>query len=327
MLEPVGGAFSIDLPNAAVLALSPTLPFLVLAYIRYSLTFRSVRAEFALRKSELAELNRAVVLHHKVCSRIARSRESAPYRGHIWRALIGDRGDLPGEKAAEYEDLQVHAEFLQKVIIRLRTRPLQRLKTWIHKKSLHSALGWVLATDVIAFLSILTLSVHHPGQTGSAIARLSGADFGTSWYPVDGPTLYANAVSAGLAIAAAPLFYLARRVNLRRQYSLEFYLFKDLATIGRGLTFEQSHFDDAQERLEGADEQQAVDDWRSVLQVSQSATVEEVRTAYRLLIKQCHPDRVHGMSEGFRRLAEAETKKLNFAYQQALVAMAGPATA
>jgi hypothetical protein len=327
MLEPVSGAFPVDLPNAAVLALSPALPFLALAYIRHSLTFRSVRAEFAFRKSELAELNRAVVLHHKVCSRVQQARESAPRHRHLWRALSGDRVDLPEEQSAEYEDLQVHAEFLQTVIIRLRTRPLQRLKTWIHKKSLHSALGWVLATDVIALLSILTLSVHHSGQTGSAIARLSGADFGASWYPVDGHTLYANAVSAGLAIAAAPLFYLAHRVKLRRQHSLEFCLFKDLATVGRGMAFEPLHFDDAQEKLEGADEQQAVEDWRSVLQVSQSATVEEIRTAYRLLIKQCHPDRVHGMSEAFRRLAEVETKKLNFAYQQALVTMVGPAIA
>jgi hypothetical protein len=320
MLEPVDGAFSIDLLNAAVLALSPALPFLALAYIRYSLMFRSVRAEFGLRKSELVELNRAVVLHHKVCSRIQQSRESAAYGRHLWRALIGERAELPDAKAAEYENLQVHAEFLQTVIVRLRTRPLQRLKTWIHKKSLHSALGWVLATDVIAFLSILTLSFHHSAQTGSA----SGADFGTSWYSVDGHTLYANAVSAGLAIAAAPLFYLARRVKLRRQHSLEFCLFTDLATIGRGLAFEQLRSDDEQERLERADEQ-AVDDWRSVLQVSQSATIEEIQTAYRLLIKQCHPDRVHGMSEAFRRLAEAETKRLNFAYQEALLAMAGPA--
>jgi hypothetical protein len=324
MLEPVSGAFSIDLPNAAVLALSPALPFLVLAYIRHSLAFRSVRPEFPLRKSELVELNRAIVLHHKVSSRIQQAREAAPRHPYLWRALIGDRADLPDDQAAEYEDLQVHAEFLQTVIIRLRTRPLQRLKTWIHKKSFHSALGWVLATDIIALLSILTLSVHHSAQTGSAIARLSGADFGTSWYPVDGHTLYANAVSAGLAIAAAPLFYLAHLVKLRRQHSLEFCLFKDLATIGRGMAFERLHFDDTQERLEGADEQQTVEDWRSVLQVSRSATVEEIRIAYRLLIKQCHPDRVHGMSEAFRRLAEVETKKLNFAYQQALVAMAGP---
>ena len=325
MLEPVSGAFSVDLPEAAVLALSPALPFLVLAYIRHSLTLRSVPAEFALRKSELAELSRAVVRHHKVCSRIQQVRESAPPHRHVWRALIGDRADLPDEKSAEYEDLRVHAEFLQTVIMRLRARPLQRLKTWIHKKSLHSALGWVLATDGIAFLSVLTLSAHHSGQTGPTIARFSSPDFVTSWYSVDGHTLYANAVSAGLAIAAAPLFYLARRVKLRRQHGLELCLFKDLATIGRGLAFEQLHYDDAQESLEGADDLGALDDWRSVLQVSQSATVEEIRTAYRRLIKQCHPDRVHGMSEEFRRLADAETKRLNFAYQQALVAMAGSA--
>lgn len=319
MLVPGSEAFSNGLPNAAVVALSPTLPFLVLAYIRHSLMFRSVRPEFALHKSELAELNRALVLHGKICSRIQQLRRSVPYRDNFWRALIDRRADLPHEQAAEYDDLQVHAEFLHTVIIRLRSRPLQRLKTWIRKESRHSALGWVLATDVIAFLSILTFSLHYFGQTGLAIAQLSGADFGI--------TLYANAVSAGLAIAAAPLFYLASRVKLQRQYNLEFCLFKDLAIIGRGLAFEQLQGDDAQDRPQWVDEQQAVDDWHSVLQVSQSATVEEIQTAYRLLIKKCHPDRVHGMSEGFRRLAEAETKKLNFAYQQALLAMSGPASA
>jgi hypothetical protein len=97
-LEPVS---PVDLPNAAVLALSPALPFLVLAYIRHSLTMRSMRAEFALRKRELAELSRAVVRHHEVCSRIRQVRGPAPRRHHLWRALIGDRGDVHDEKAAE----------------------------------------------------------------------------------------------------------------------------------------------------------------------------------------------------------------------------------
>ena len=37
-----------------------------------------------------------------------------------------------------------------------------------------------------------------------------------------------------------------------------------------------------------------------------------------MLIKQNHPDRVHGMSPAFRELAEAETKRINVAYQEAL---------
>jgi hypothetical protein len=60
----------------------------------------------------------------------------------------------------------------------------------------------------------------------------------------NGHTLYATAVSAGLAMVAAALFYLGRRVKLRRQHGLEFCLFKDLATIGRGLAFEQLPYGD-----------------------------------------------------------------------------------
>jgi hypothetical protein len=38
----------------------------------------------------------------------------------------------------------------------------------------------------------------------------------------------------------------------------------------------------------------------------------------KLLVKQNHPDRVHSMAPAFKQLAEAETKKLNVAYAQAL---------
>ena len=46
--------------------------------------------------------------------------------------------------------------------------------------------------------------------------------------------------------------------------------------------------------------------------------MEEVRKAYKNLIKQNHPDRVHDMSPVFRDLAELETKKVNATYRQAL---------
>jgi DnaJ-domain-containing protein 1 len=47
--------------------------------------------------------------------------------------------------------------------------------------------------------------------------------------------------------------------------------------------------------------------------------MEEVKEAYKALIKQNHPDRVHGMSAAFKTLAESETKRINAAYRQALV--------
>src|SRR5205085_2453305 len=51
--------------------------------------------------------------------------------------------------------------------------------------------------------------------------------------------------------------------------------------------------------------------------VAPSATVDEVKQAYKLLVKQNHPDRVASMAPVFQELAEAETKKLNIAYAEA----------
>ena len=50
------------------------------------------------------------------------------------------------------------------------------------------------------------------------------------------------------------------------------------------------------------------EDWIDVLGVSAQATINEVKHAYKLLIKQNHPDRVQDMSPAFRTLAEAEQK-------------------
>ena len=60
------------------------------------------------------------------------------------------------------------------------------------------------------------------------------------------------------------------------------------------------------------------DNWITILGVSEAATIEEVKDAYKALIKQNHPDRVQGMSAAFKDLAEAETKKINAAYREAL---------
>jgi DnaJ-class molecular chaperone len=61
--------------------------------------------------------------------------------------------------------------------------------------------------------------------------------------------------------------------------------------------------------------------WFDVLGLSSSATIDDVKQAYKALVKQSHPDRVHGMSPVFRELAEAETKKINIAYAEALMCL------
>ena len=61
---------SMMLLNAALLALWPVLPVLIVCYIRQSLIARRMRPTFALRKSETDELDRAHRLFGRICERV-----------------------------------------------------------------------------------------------------------------------------------------------------------------------------------------------------------------------------------------------------------------
>lgn len=52
-----------------------------------------------------------------------------------------------------------------------------------------------------------------------------------------------------------------------------------------------------------------------ILGVSVTATVAQIKSAYRTRIKECHPDRFAGMDESSRAAAEEWTKSLNAAYE------------
>lgn len=61
--------------------------------------------------------------------------------------------------------------------------------------------------------------------------------------------------------------------------------------------------------------------WHEVLGVSKGASLEEVQTAYRSLIRQYHPDKVATLGEELRELAERKSKAINKAYNDALAAV------
>lgn len=58
--------------------------------------------------------------------------------------------------------------------------------------------------------------------------------------------------------------------------------------------------------------------WWHVLQVAPSATKEEIRQAYRRLIKENHPDKAAHLSPELQAAVERVAKRLNDAYERAI---------
>jgi hypothetical protein len=177
------------------------------------------------------------------------------------------------------------------------------------------ALGGALAVHVL-LLTLLTVAL----QSSWASELMISAKNPLSWYPLDARIFYANAAAAILAAGSAPAFFFLRWINLRRRYAFEFCALKEFAYGDPSRVIEQLKADgeippaDAMVDSDG-------DAWFTVLGLSPSATVEQVKEAYKSLIKQNHPDRVHGMAQAFMTLAETNTKKLNAAYQYALFSL------
>jgi hypothetical protein len=59
-----------------------------------------------------------------------------------------------------------------------------------------------------------------------------------------------------------------------------------------------------------------VDGCYKVLGISPTATPEEVRASYRKKIREYHPDRVAGLGEKLRKMADEESKQINKAYSE-----------
>jgi hypothetical protein len=313
------------LVNALLLALWPVLPGLMFAYLRQSLSIRRVRPDFSLRKSEAGELDRALSLYDDTRRRLqeiedeCRQAESAQCRD--WRDFFVRRDEIRARHAEEREDLEAHAQHLRASIRRLRRRPLRRLKSWVHLLSSRFALGRALGAYIAGFA--LMIAPAFAGQT--ALGNEASGNVGDLlvWYPHDPRLFYANGIAAAFAAAAAPLFYLLHRLRLQHDYQLEFCTYREFAAtdLERSVEPVQPEADDREPAHEApplAVEDDVID-WPAVLGLSDAATVDEIRQAYKALIKQNHPDRVSGMSKAFRELAETETKKLNAAYRQALI--------
>jgi hypothetical protein len=315
-----GRELSSALVNLVLLALWAIPPGLTLAYIRKSAAVRQTQPEFALRKSEADEWDRAVLLYERVLRRLEDIDARRTARKFVDRLLYGLPGELAPPDAGQFDDLTAHAAQLRAALVRLNRQPLDRLKAWVHILSVRFALGYAVAaygvglTLLIAAAALSELWLGMPAESWVPLLL---------WCPL-GAVVSANALSIAFALLAGPVAYLLRRLALRREYGFEFRVLKDLARSDprRLDPQQQSGAIPGNDDLEAlAMEPEEYRDCFAILGLSPSASLDELRTAYKRLIKQYHPDRVHGMAPAFTRLAEVQTRRLNAAYQQALISV------
>ncbi len=58
--------------------------------------------------------------------------------------------------------------------------------------------------------------------------------------------------------------------------------------------------------------------WCGVLGVSQNASTDEIKAAYKRKISMYHPDKVSSMGPEFNEIAQRKTKEINAAYDEAM---------
>jgi DnaJ domain len=318
----IGDELSATFAAASLLALWAALPALLLAYVHQSLLVRTSRTDFALRRSEAMELNRAVDLYEDVGGRLDAIRSRIEKRSRIWRLFHSACSSDMSQDSDELVDLEAHAHLLRATIVRLKGLPRARLRCWLRLKSSMFALGGAISAHVLTLLLLFAVPyLLDQSALGDELTDHVGK--AAVWYPFGGEPCYVNAVASAFAMIFAPLLYFVRMASLKQIHELSLCMYQDFANSDLSQRVEQTEFDDGSDSrrsFEGGGSEQPTPDegWADVLGLKRSASLDEIRETYKTLIKQSHPDRVQGLSPALRTLAESETKRLNQAYQDAL---------
>ena len=80
----------------------------------------------------------------------------------------------------------------------------------------------------------------------------------------------------------------------------------------------QKHCEGAPHAQDSGHDKDTTEQWYEILNVSPSASVEEIQTAFRTEIAKYHPDRVASFGFELRALAESCSKKINVAHVEGL---------
>jgi hypothetical protein len=313
--------YSVAAVNAALVALTLVLPALLVGYVRQAT--RRVSTDFSLRRLEAFELDRAETQYRKICQRMSEIDQLAKGgTGSLWKRLR-HRAEIRRQYRAEFEDLRANARYLRASIMLFRRQPIRRLRAWVHVISSRFAFGSSLAS----YLTILvpaTVFIYFAEQPLWAQELASTLETAILWKPFDERLLYVNAITSALVLMLAPLLYATRRVKLYSDHRMQTKALREFAGADPDKLL---HVDaPTTAPLEEAllFEPSGSDNCFVILGVSPAATADEIKEAYRAKIRQSHPDRVHSLAPAFRTLAEAETKKLNAAYEEALLAVQSP---
>jgi len=254
-------------------------PILLFGYIWKAIIAHLIALEFHPRMFECKELDRAVRLLDKVSHRLDELRRTDSRLIPSWRSLCRPPAEASDREAEEADELEAQKKYL---------------------------LSTVTFGIAVAFISqIFAPNSDFMSGTGPL-----------QWQPFD----EANAIAVGFAVLVAPLFYLSRRITLRRRHSVEFCYAQQLAAAAYWTPGTLSSEIEARNELSqgGSNTSSNDDNWFKVLGLKNSASIDDVRKAYKTLIRENHPDRVQNLSPALKELAESETKKLNAAYRQAL---------